>query len=168
MKKSKIRFLVPLIVTVIPSISLSIYLFLFAFAGRDDKSIEYKITFFATAFLSIAILISLILIWKFDVNFFRTFIRTIPTGVLLLVGGVILGAWFIEVIIVFAIIYPIFCILIIANRVRLTLKKQNKSQVDKPKLSHILAITIINPLLTLLPLLMLVLYEFTGFDFGFV
>ncbi len=163
MKEHKIELILPLIFTVIPSnIWGAISLFEFTSAPYN------YIIAYPTMFFALASLISLILIWKFDVNFFRPFIRTIPTGALLLIGGVIFGAWLIEIITVFAIIYPICCTLIIANRVRLTLEKQNESQVVKAKLSHILAITFINPLLTLLPLLMLVLHDFADFNFGFV
>ena len=165
MKKSKIRFLVPLIVTVIPSISLSIYLFLFAFAGRDDKSIEYKITFFATAFLSLFSIVSLILIWKSNVNFKKTYLRTILTAVLILICGVILGAWLIEILTAFAIIYLICSVFIIANRVRLTLKEENET--NNPKLSHILTITFINPLLPVLPTIMTFAYKIAHFSDNF-
>lgn len=156
MKEHKIELILPLIFTVIPSnIWGAISLFEFTSAPYN------YIIAYPTMFFALASLISLILIWKFDVNFLRTFIRTILTGVILLPGAVIIGARLHEVITVFAIIYPICCTLIIANRVRLTLKKQNESQVVKSKLSHILAITFINPLLSLVPYLMALGYGFS-------
>lgn len=160
MKKHKTELILPLIFTVIPSnIWGAISLFEFTSAPYN------YILAYPTMIIALASLVSIILIWRCDVNFIEPYLRSIPTGVLLLIGGVIFGAWFLEIITVFAIIYPIVSIVIIALRVRRTLEKQNESQTVKPKLSHILAIAFLNPLLPLLPYLMTLMYGVSRMSF---
>ena len=164
MKKTEKPFRIPLIFIIIPAIIFLIFLSIFLFSEIKENPAAEVVWFFATAFLSLFSIVSLILIFKLHIKFFRPFVRTLLTDVLLLIGGVIFGLWFEKIIMVFIVIYPIVCILMIANRVKLTLDKHRTSYADYPELSHIILITLINPLLPLLPTLMAFAYALAHFE----
>ena len=175
MKKSKIRFLVPLILTVIPAIALAVFLFSEVFLSNEEVSTVEKIMIVLMCVLSFLSLVSLIFIQKYNIDYMRAYVRTFITDILLLLSIIpIAWIWLMGVdsfdrrpedsFPMVAITYMIFCISVIVNRVRLTLREQSKSQTDKPKLLHILTITFINPLLPFLPFLMEIAYLIVTFD----
>lgn len=175
MKKSKIRFLVPLILTVIPAIALAVFLFSEVFLSNEEVSTVEKIMIVLMCVLSFLSLVSLIFIQKYNIDYMRAYVRTFITDILLLLSIIpIAWIWLTSVdsfdrrpedsFPMVAITYMIFCISVIVNRVRLTLREQSKSQTDKPKLSHILTITFINPLLPFLPFVMEIAYSIITFD----
>lgn len=152
MKKSKSHIALPLFLTVIPANIWGVI----SIFECDSAPYNYIISY-PTIFLALASLISLILIHVFNIEYVKIYKDAILTGIRLLLGVVPIAMIMIlvqneDIALVTLICYPILGALIIANKVRLTLKKHGESSSDKPRLAHVLAITFINPLLPFLPL----------------
>ena len=159
MKKLNKQCIIPLIVTVIPAIALAIYLSPIMFDKKEQPPIAGVVLFLGTAVLAIISLFSLIFINKHNIDYAKAYIRTLLTDLIILLGIIPLTIIMLytqnkDVSAVMVFIYPIVSTFMIVNRVRLTLKEQNKNQIDKPEIARILAITFINPLLPFMPLLM--------------
>ncbi len=158
MNRIKSRITLPIIITVISANILGVLALLEHGAKPYSFIVSYPSMFFA-----LASLMSLLLIKICNIDYVRAYKRSLITSALLLLSFIPAGwVWLMVVYYsnnnpedsfpIVAIIYPIICILLIANRVRLTLKRH--TEANKPKLSQILAITFINPLLPAWPLLM--------------
>ena len=163
MKKSKIRFLIPLSFMVIFLIVFLIDLFPIELSENDQRSFLEMMCLWETVFFILSNIISVVLIRIFHIQCKNVYKKTLITGVLLLLGVMamatvmsIFGRGLVSVSV--AVVYPIICVFVIAKKVYLTFEEHGKSDIDNPKLSHILAITFINPLLPFLPFLMLFFY----------
>ena len=157
MKKSKSHIVIPLVFTVIPAVALSVL-----YVSRlTNEPYNYMISYPAM-FIALASIISLIIILRYDIDYVKTYKRTLLTDIMLFLGVIPLTVIMLIIqnenvssIMVFS--YPIICIFVIANKVRLILKEDNET--NKPKLLHILTITFINPLLPLLSLPLGIAYD---------
>lgn len=175
MKITEKRNIIIPIITLIPALAFAVYSSIFVISEYENFDIDFFVFVFETDFFVLANFVSIILIRKHNIDYVKTYVRTILTDLLLLLSIIpIAWIWLTSVdsfdrrpedsFPMVAITYMIFCISVIVNRVRLTLIEQSKSQTDKPKLLHILTITFINPLLPFLPFLMEIAYSIITFD----
>lgn len=174
MKITEKRNIIILIITLIPALAFAIYSSIFVISEYENFDIDFFVFVFETDFFVLANFVSIILIRKHNIDYVKTYVRTILTDLLLLfiiipivwiwIAGVELEIWSKEIIIAVIIIYPIACVLATANKVRRTLKELAEPETGKPKLLHTLAITFINPLLPFLPFLMEIAYLIVTFD----
>ena len=167
MKILKKELLTPLVFTVIPANVLGVLYV----SELSEEPYNYMVSY-PTMLFGLISLVSLLLIGIFKIKFKEAYKRMFITSLLLFVGviaSILPMVLFSEkkVSLFLVIAYPIVSTLIIINKVRLILKKLSESQTDKHKLSHILLIAFINPLLPFLPFLMTTVYEIVYFSDNF-
>ena len=156
MKKTIKKLLLPLFLVLMVVAMISLYSYLSNLNVPERKKFVMSICFFETAFFIISFLLSIILILKFHIKIKYVLKRTMIMGVFSVLG-VIPIIWFMsnEVIGgILAIIYPIIVTIIIAKVVIFILE----GEAEDVRLSHIFAITFLNPFLSLLPYLMIIGY----------
>ncbi len=138
----------------------------------DLDAFDLYVCTFGTVFFVLANLVSLIHIKMHNIDYVKTYIWGLIIDIPLVCGAVIAFYVMLEirdhyVSSIMGILYPVVCTILTAITVCASLKKQKESQVDNPKLSHVLALTYINPLLLLLPFLMAIAIVIAHFGEGF-
>lgn len=165
MKKYKQEILVMSVFMAIPVLVLMISLF----KETDCESFVGLLWIWQTLFHILSSIVSLVLIRAFHIQIKNVYKKTLKTieDILLDIVPTIVIMFLIRkefVSAAIAIIFPIFSAFLIAKKVRLILKEHGGTEIEMPKLSHILAITFINPLLPFLPTLMAFAYALAHFE----
>lgn len=159
--KSKKYFIIPLILTVIPSLICLAFLMLFVISERKECPTEIIICFVYICFLSPASLISLIILVKCDIDYYRIYLKTLLSNVVLIlcISLTSLTIFILDlqmVAIIYIIILPAISFTLIIKNILSFFEKKNIRQA--------FLIAFVNPLPYFLSIMIPIAYEFINFN----